>query len=222
MVTDLTGLPIASASLLDEAHRGGRGDDADAPRRARPPADAVLLVDADVFPQTLAVVRTRAEPLRHRGRRRRPHRRHHRRRAACGRRGRRGLRRARAVPRLARRGARPDARSSAAAHDAGALVTVAADLLALTLLTPPGELGADIAVGTTQRFGVPMGFGGPHAGYMRVRAAGSSAPARAGSSASRSTPTAAPPTGWRCRPASSTSAARRRPATSAPRRCCSP
>ncbi len=59
---------------------------------------------------------------------------------------------------------------AAAAHDAGALVTVAADLLALTLLRAPGEMGADVAVGSTQRFGVPMGFGGPHAGYLAVRA----------------------------------------------------
>ena len=57
-----------------------------------------------------------------------------------------------------------------AAHESGALVAVGADLLALTLITPPGEQGADVCFGTTQRFGVPMGFGGPHAGYLSVHA----------------------------------------------------
>ena len=54
------------------------------------------------------------------------------------------------------------------AHDRGALVAIGADLLACTLITPPGDIGADVAFGTTQRFGVPMGFGGPHAGYLSV------------------------------------------------------
>ena len=56
------------------------------------------------------------------------------------------------------------------AHERGALVAIGADLLALTLITPPGEIGADVAFGSTQRFGVPMGFGGPHAGYLAVHA----------------------------------------------------
>ncbi len=106
---------------------------------------------------------------------------------------------------------------------AGALVTAAADLLALTLVTPPGEWGADIAVGTSQRFGVPMGFGGPHAGLScRVRSGlERTMPGRLVGVSRRRRPVPRP-TDWRCRPASSTSAARRPPRTSAPRRCCSP
>jgi glycine dehydrogenase len=112
-----------------------------------------------VHPQTLAVLRTRAEPL-----------------------GwnlivgdpltdldkRRCVRRPAAISRQFGRGARPQARDRAL-HAKGALAIVAADLLALTLLASPGELGADIAIGSAQRFGVPMGYGGPHAAYMAVR-----------------------------------------------------
>jgi glycine dehydrogenase len=106
------------------------------------------------------------------------------------------------------------------AHEAGALVTVAADLLALTLLTPPGEWGADIVVGNSQRFGVPLGFGGPHAGFFATKDEYKrQIPGRIiGVSDSRGSRRCA----WRCRRANSTSAARRRPRTSAPRRCCSP
>ncbi len=157
MVADLTGLPIANASLLDE---GTAAAEAMALARRVSKASGAFLVEADCFPQTIAVVRTRAEPL-----------------------GvpvvvadlSRGLPEGDFFGVLVQypgsSGALRDWRPVVEqAHERGALVAVAADLLALTLLRPPGELGADIAVGTTQRFGVPLGFGGPHAGYMAVRA----------------------------------------------------
>jgi glycine dehydrogenase len=159
MVSDLTGLAIANASLLDEATAAAEA--MTLARRASRSPGTVYLVDADTLPQTLAVLRTRAEPL--------------------------GIEiqsldaQAGELPaaeffgmHLQLPGAggavRDHAALVAAAQERGALVTVAADLLALTLLRPPGETGADIAAGTTQRFGVPMGFGGPHAGYLAVRA----------------------------------------------------
>ncbi len=160
MVEDLTGLPVAGASMLDEATAA-----AEAMNMARRAAGRgrIFLADADCLPQTLAVLATRAEPL--------------------------GIElvTAELTPELI--AAQPDGElfgvllqypgASGAVRDlapvieaaraAGAVAAVAADLLALTLLRPPGELGADVAVGTTQRFGVPMGFGGPHAGYICVR-----------------------------------------------------
>ncbi|WP_338682866.1 aminomethyl-transferring glycine dehydrogenase [Streptomyces acidiscabies] len=160
MVADLTGLPTSGASLLDE---GTAAAEAMAlSLRMGKNKKGLFLVDADAFPQTVAVIRTRAEPT--------------------------GVEVVVAdlsdgIPaEVAGReingvliqypGASGVVRDIKPlveqAHAVGALVTVAADLLALTLLTSPGELGADIAVGTTQRFGVPMGFGGPHAGYMAV------------------------------------------------------
>jgi glycine cleavage system P protein (glycine dehydrogenase) len=158
MVTDLTGLRTANASMLDEGTAVAEA--MTLARRASKSKSSVYVVDADTLPQTLAVLRTRAEPL--------------------------GISlrlvdlAADALPEsyfgvhLQYPGASGAVRDHAAlvtaAHSAGALVTVAADLLALTLLRSPGEIGADIAAGTTQRFGVPLGFGGPHAGYLAVRA----------------------------------------------------
>lgn len=167
VVSDLTGLSTAGASLLDEATAAAEAMTL-MRRSSKAPADAVLLVDQHVFPQTLAVMQTRAQPLglpvvvadldttdsaealR----------------SAAGDRDVFGV----LVQYPGADGELRDWRALAeAAHGAGALVTAAADLLALTLATPPGEWGADVAVGTSQRFGVPMGFGGPHAGYMSVR-----------------------------------------------------
>ncbi|MFF0587798.1 aminomethyl-transferring glycine dehydrogenase [Streptomyces sp. NPDC003781] len=160
MVAELTGLPTSGASLLDE---GTAAAEAMAlSRRMGKNKKGLFLVDADALPQTVAVIQTRAEPT--------------------------GVEvvvadLSEGIPaEIAEReingvliqypgasGAVRDIKPVIdRAHELGALVTVAADLLALTLLTSPGELGADIAVGTTQRFGVPMGFGGPHAGYMAV------------------------------------------------------
>jgi glycine dehydrogenase len=158
MVADLTGLEVANASMLDEAtaaaeamtlmHRAVKGN---ANR---------LAVDVDVFAQTAAVLATRAEPL--------------------------GIEIVTAdlrdglpdgdffgvIAQLPGASGRITDWSAlvSQAHDRGALVAIGADLLALTLITPPGEIGADVAFGNTQRFGVPMGFGGPHAGYLVVHA----------------------------------------------------
>ncbi|MFE4828505.1 aminomethyl-transferring glycine dehydrogenase [Streptomyces sp. NPDC056672] len=161
VVAELTGLPTSGASLLDE---GTAAAEAMAlARRVGKVKGGVFLVDADALPQTVAVIRTRAEPTGvevvvadlSEGI---P--------AEAAERGVFGV----LIQYPGASGAVRDIRAVVEeAHGLGAIVTVAADLLALTLLTSPGELGADIAVGTTQRFGVPMGFGGPHAGFMAVR-----------------------------------------------------
>lgn len=163
VVADLTGLPTSGASLLDESTAAAEAMALS--RRVGKVKDGVFLVDADTFPQTTAVIGTRAEPagvevvvadLTHGI----P--------AEVAERGVFGVLLQYPGASGAVRDLRPVIER---AHELGAVVTVAADLLALTLLTSPGALGADIAVGTTQRFGVPMGFGGPHAGYMAVREA---------------------------------------------------
>jgi glycine dehydrogenase len=157
MVADLTGLEIANASLLDEATAA-----AEAMHLTEAVTDTgrhVFLVDEQCHPQTIAVVRTRAD--------------------ACG------IEIVVADPDTFAFGGEVmgalvqypgtdgrlrDFRSLCEqAHAAGALVTAATDLLALTVLVPPGEWGADIAVGNSQRFGVPMGYGGPHAAFFATR-----------------------------------------------------
>ena len=160
MVEDLTALPVAGASLLDEATAAAEAMTLARRSRGR---GGVFLADADCLPQTLAVLATRAEPL-----------------GIELVTGRVTAELIAAQPAgelfgvlLQYPGASGELRNLspaiAAAQAAGALAVVAADLLALTLLTPPGELGADIAIGSSQRFGVPMGYGGPQAGYICVR-----------------------------------------------------
>ena len=157
MVSDLTALDVANASLLDEATAAAEA--MALCRRGSKAAGNAFFVDRDCHPQTIAVVRTRAEPM--------------------------GWEVVVGDPFA---DLDPDALFGALfqypgthgqCHDftdvigrlqgAGALACVAADPLALTLLKPPGEMGADVAVGSTQRFGVPVGFGGPHAAYMAVK-----------------------------------------------------
>src|SRR3954452_7004731 len=162
MVADLTGLPIAGASMLDEATAAAEAMTL-VRRAGRATADAVFVVDEDTLPQTLAVLRTRAEPL---GIRLHVTDLSHGWPADLPEAGAFGV----LLSFPGAGGAVRDHRAlAAAAHEAGAAVVVAADLLALTLLEAPGEWGADVACGTTQRFGVPMGYGGPHAGYLSVR-----------------------------------------------------
>ncbi|MFI6179640.1 aminomethyl-transferring glycine dehydrogenase [Nonomuraea sp. NPDC051191] len=155
VVSDLTGLDVAGASLLDESTAAAEA--MTLARRAGRSRSDVFVVDADTLPQTKAVLATRAEPL--------------------------GITLVEhdldgdlpecfgvLVQYPGASGRLRDFRDVAArAHEAGALVVAAADLLALTLVAAPGELGADIAVGSSQRFGVSFGFGGPHAAYMSVR-----------------------------------------------------
>ncbi|WP_024518024.1 aminomethyl-transferring glycine dehydrogenase [Bradyrhizobium sp. Tv2a-2] len=157
MISDLTGLDVANASLLDE---GTAAAEAMAlAERASQVKTKAFFVDHEVHPQTLAVLRTRAEPLGWR--------------LVVGDPA-TDLDRADVFGGLlqypASSGALRDLRPAIAVLRAkGALAILAADLLALTLIASPGELGADIAVGSAQRFGVPMGYGGPHAAYMAVR-----------------------------------------------------
>src|SRR6056300_110916 len=158
MVTELTGMKTANASMLDESTAV-----VEAMLVARRSADSksdVFFVDSDVFPQTKQLLEHRAEPM--------------------------------GIVIKYFDAAKPEELDEecfgaviqypgasgriidfdnlfAKVHEFGGLAIAAADLMALTLITPPGEKGADVVCGTTQRFGVPMGFGGPHAGYLAVR-----------------------------------------------------
>jgi len=156
MVADLTGLELANSSMLDEGTAAAEA--MTLMHRATKSKANQLAVDADLFGQTAAILATRARPL--------------------------GIEIVTAdltqglpegdffgvIVQLPGASGRIVDHSAliAQAHERGALVAVGADLLALTMIAAPGDLGADVAFGTTQRFGVPMGFGGPHAGYLAV------------------------------------------------------
>jgi glycine dehydrogenase len=161
MVCDLTGMAIANASMLDEATAAAEA--MTLAKRSVKAKGNVLLAGSDMHPQTLEVLRTRAEPL--------------------------GIT-VQVVndPQAWSEALQQDnyfaainqypgstgwlvdwSQDASQIHSKGAALILAADLLALTLLKPPGEMGADIVVGTTQRFGMPMGAGGPHAAYMACR-----------------------------------------------------
>ncbi len=159
VVCDLTAMEIANASLLDEATAVAEAVHM-AHAVARAKSDEIA-VAADLHPQTRAVLATRAAPLGFSISEFVPG-------DARFADGKKTVRGGAAISGHDRRGARP-APEIAAAHAAGALAIVATDLLACVLLTPPGEMGADIVVGSSQRFGVPMGFGGPHAAFMATR-----------------------------------------------------
>ena len=199
MIMDLTALDIANASLLDEATAAA---EAMSLCHAVVPDRKTFFVADNCHPQTIAVIQTRAKPL--------------------------GIEIkigdyshlkfdeaffGALVQYPTTDGAIYDYRNFVAqAHDARALVVVAADILALTLLKPPGEFGADVAVGNTQRFGVPLGFGGPHAAYFATR-----------DQFKRHTmPKVVPPTDSHCKRANNTSGAIKQPAISALRRSYSP
>ena len=156
MVCDLTGMAIANASMLDEATAAAEAMTLAA--RGGKSKSNVFYVADDVLPQTLEVVRTRAQPLGIEVR-------------VCT--GEEALNNDSFAVLLQYPGVDGAVRDYrdwiAKYHTRGGLVLMAADLLALTLLTPPGELGADIALGTTQRFGMPMGNGGPHAAYLACK-----------------------------------------------------
>jgi glycine dehydrogenase len=157
MVSDLTAMDLANASLLDEATAAAEA--MTMLRRVNAKGGATFFVDAECHPQTIDVVRTRAEPL--------------------------GIdvMVGEPEPAMPTEGVfgvllqypgttgriRDDRELVARLHAQGTLVAVAADLLALVVLTPPGEWGADVVVGSAQRFGVPMAYGGPHAAFFATR-----------------------------------------------------